>query len=162
MFTIPFQTRDPCFLRIFGDKKPRPALWLSVRSAGRGSLVSRWNWSERKRTLTFVKNENRVSAASKRRKGVPPLRIRRMPRLTTRITADDPTRNWALLFPRMRRELSSQSETGGRRIRLATLPCRLHLFDGFKGECTRFAAETVSSWDIVLHIRRFGQPFCDR
>lgn len=45
--------------------------------------------------LAYVKPRKR---GIRQRKGVPPLRVRRMPRLTTRIAADNPNRNRILLL----------------------------------------------------------------
>ncbi len=75
----------------------------------------------------------------RQREGVPPLRIRQMPRLTTRIAADDPNRKSGATAPgAVRRELSREAQkqaVGEFRI-TAFLPFST-LWRLLQGECTR-------------------------
>ena len=85
-----------------------------------------------------------------------------MPRLTTRIAADDPFRKRAQLLVLTRRELSERSQTAGRRIRMTACEAAPHLSGQFSIANVPDPRPNSNPWDIVLLIRRLSTPICDR
>ena len=152
------------FLSPSCNKKPPPSHWPSVRSAGRGFMQGKLlvYTNETESFCQRPGDKNRASAASESTKGSRLCVSARMPRLTTRIAADDPTRNWALLFLHMRRELSSRSETGGRRIRLTADEAASHRQGYYSIANVPDLRPTHLQQDIVLLIRRVSTPLRDR